>query len=260
VRGIITEASGGAGAAVHFSRLKDGLQRPWNFSAAWQAYNCIENHDFVLDMDGDHRKPRIAKLADWNDTRSWYARSRSRVAAGILLTAPGVPMLFMGQEFLEDKLWSDNYQHSDLFIWWDGLEGQDRHMSDFHRFTRDLIWLRRRHPALRSEPINIFHIDEYNRIMAFHRWIPDVGRDIVVVVSLREETFYTYSYVLGFPQPGRWHEVFNSDVYDNYVNPWVQGNCGGIAVDGPPAQDLPFSTGITIPANSILIFARDWGD
>ena len=41
--------------------------------------------------------------------RSWYGRSRARVATGIGLTAPGIPMLFMGQEFLEDKQWSDNF-------------------------------------------------------------------------------------------------------------------------------------------------------
>ena len=211
-------------------------------------------------MDGNHRKPRIPKLADWDNPRSWYARSRARVAMGILLTAPGTPMLFMGQEFLEDKLWSDNPDHSDTFIWWDGLDGQDRHMRDFHRFTRDLIWLRRRHPALRSEPINVFHIDEFNRVLAFHRWVPEVGRNVVVVISLREETFYDHSYALGFPLPGHWHEVFNSDVYDNFCNPWVQGNLGGISADGAPMHNLPHSAGITIPANSVLVFARDQGD
>ena len=86
-------------------------------------------------MDGDHRKPRVPKLADWNDPHSWYAPSRARAALGVLLTAPGVPMLFMRQEFLEDKLWSDNPNRSNLLIWWDGFEGQDRHVSDFRSFT-----------------------------------------------------------------------------------------------------------------------------
>jgi 1,4-alpha-glucan branching enzyme len=260
VRAAIAEAAGGATASVHFGRLKDGLERPRNFPCAWQAYNCIENHDFVLDMDGDHRKPRMAKLADWNDSRSWYARSRARVATGILLTAPGVPMLFMGQEFLEDKLWSDSPERQELFIWWDGLEGQDRHMGDFHRFSSDLIWLRRRHAALRAEAINVFHMDEYNRVLAFHRWVPGVGRDVVVVVSLREETFHDHSYRLGFPLSGLWHEVFNSDVYDDFVNPWVEGNSGGVTADGGPRHGLAYSAGVTIPANSLLVFARDWGN
>jgi 1,4-alpha-glucan branching enzyme len=169
-------------------------------------------------------------------------------------------MLFMGQEFLEDKLWSDNPNRADLLIWWDGLEGLDRHMGDFHRCTRDLLWLRRRHPALRSEPIDVFHIDDGNRVVAFHRWVPGVGRDVLVVASLREATFYDRSYALGFPLPGHWHEVFNSDVYDHFANPWVQGNAGGVGADGPPLHGLACSAGLTIPANSLLVFARDQGD
>jgi len=260
VRSVIAEAAGGASAVVHLDRLKSGLEYARNFPFAWQTYNCLENHDLLLDMDGDHRKPRIPKLADWEQTRSWYARSRSRVAMGVLLTAPGVPMLFMGQEFLEDKLWSDSPQRADLFLWWDGVEGQDRHMSDYHRYTHDLLWLRRHHPALRSEPINVFHVDENNRVLAFHRWIPNLGRDVVVVVSLREETFADRSYALGFPQSGHWYEVFNSDVYDHFSNPWVQGNSGGLTADGPPLHGLPYSSTLTIPANSVLLFARDTGD
>jgi len=255
VRHVISEAARGASAHVPLGRLKSGLHRPNNVPHAWQVYNCIENHDFVLDMDGDHRKPRIPRLADATNSRSWYARSRARVAMGLLLTAPGAPMLFMGQEFLEDKLWSDNPNRDDLFLWWDGLEGQDRHMQDFHRYTRDLIWLRRRYAALRSEPIHVYAIDEYHRILAFQRWVPGVGGDVVVVISLREQTFSEFW--LGFPHAGHWHEVFNSDVYDHFVNPSVQGNFGGVTASGPPRHELQHSASLTIPANSVLVFARE---
>ena len=56
------------------------------------------------------RAPRVPALADPSDPRSWYARSRSRVATTLLLTAPGIPMLFMGQEILEDKPWHDDIE------------------------------------------------------------------------------------------------------------------------------------------------------
>ena len=72
-----------------------------------------------------------------------------RVATGLLMTAPGVPMLFMGQEFLEDKFWSDVPGDTDHLLWWDGLS-RDRAMSDHLRFTRELIALRKRQPALRG--------------------------------------------------------------------------------------------------------------
>ena len=48
----------------------------------------------------------------------------------------------------------------------------------------------------------------------------------MVAASLNEATYW--SYAIGFPGPGRWLEVFNSDVYDNWVNPIVAGNGGGV--------------------------------
>ena len=260
VRGVLGQAARGEHAGVDMGQLRPGLERPENAAFAWQAYNCLENHDLVLDADGDHRWPRIAQLAHWDDPRSWFARSRSRVATGLLLTAPGVPMLFMGQELLADRWWSDDPNRTELLIRWQELEGGDRHVSDFHRFCRDLIWLRRRHPALRSDAVTVYPADNANRVLAFHRWLPGVGRDVVVVASLRESTFYDHGYRLGFPLPGHWHEVFNSDLYDHFANPWVQGNPGGVGADGGPMHGMPQSAGITIPANGVLVFARDHGD
>jgi 1,4-alpha-glucan branching enzyme len=87
-----------------------------------------------------------------------------------------------------------------------------------------------------------------------------VGRDVVVVASLNERTFYNHSYRLGFPGGGQWHEVFNSDIFDNFYNPNAQGNSGGVMADGPSWDAMANSSGITVPANTILVFARDLGD
>jgi len=54
--------------------------------------------------------------------------------------------------------------------------------------------------------------------------------------------------------------VFNSDIYDLWFNPNAQGNPGGITADGPGWDGLPTSAEITLPANSVLVFARDGGD
>jgi 1,4-alpha-glucan branching enzyme len=143
---------------------------------------------------------------------------------------------------------------------WDGLEGRDKNMSDHHRFTRELMWLRRKHPTLRGEGLNVFHVHNDNRVIALHRWLPGVGRDVVIAASLNESTFYNHGYRLGFPLAGRWNEVFNSDVYDQWFNPGVQGNPGGVLANGPQWDGMPTSAEITLPANSILVFARDLGD
>ena len=131
-------------------------------------------------------------------------------------------------------------------------------MVDHLRFTQDLIRLRHHQPALRGESINVFHVHNLNRVTAFHRWLEGVGRDVVVVLSLNEKTYYDYR--LGFPHSGRWLEVFNSDVYDNWVNPQVAGNGGTVFASGPGMHGLSASAPIVIPSNSMLVFATDTGD
>ena len=138
-------------------------------------------------------------LADGNDPRSWYARSRSRVATGLLLTSPGIPMLFMGQEILEDEPWSDT-PRPDTSIHWAALEAGDKIVADILRFARELIGMRRKYPALRGEGCAIIHVHDDNRVLAFQRWIEVQGRDVVVVCSLNENTLTNYA--IGFPGRG----------------------------------------------------------
>ncbi len=251
VRTLLTQAAQGENAHLDMNRLGDALQRPAGFSAAWRAVQHLENHDLQRKENNNDRQPRIAALADSTSSRSWYARSRARVANGLLLTAPGIPMMFMGQEFLEDKYWSDSPDDSAL-LWWQGLE-QDPHMANHLRFTQALLKVRREQPALRGEAINLFHVHEENRVIAWHRWIEGVGQDVVIVASFNENTLYHYS--IGMPRGGQWQELLNSDVYDHYPNPNATGNHGAIEANNLPQHGLPYSSEITLPANSILIFA-----
>lgn len=258
VRSAVEQAAVGRDAPVNLDALRDSFRRPFGFTAASQVVQCLETHDRQRVQNDNDREPRVAALADATNSRSWYARSRSRVANGLLLTAPGLPMLFMGQEFLEDKYWTDDPDnHPGHLIWWDGLSS-DSSMQDHLRFTRELIWLRRRHPALRGESVNPYYVHNDNRILAVHRWIEGVGRDVVIVASLNESTFHQYE--LGFPQAGRWFEIFNSDYYDHFPNPWVAGNGGAIEASSAPRDAMPSSATVCIPANGLLVFSRDRGD
>jgi len=80
---------------------------PYGEDRPWAAVHYIENHD-LHKAGNDDRQPRIARLADGSNSRSWYGRSRSRVANALLLTVPPFPCSSWGQEILEDKYWSDN--------------------------------------------------------------------------------------------------------------------------------------------------------
>jgi 1,4-alpha-glucan branching enzyme len=91
-------------------------------------------------------------------------------------------------------------------------------------------------------------------VLAFQRWVEGEGRDVMVIVHL--STYNRYNYRIGFPAGGFWREVFNSDVYENWVNPNVAGNGYGVTADGEAMHGFAQSASLLLPANSILIFAR----
>jgi 1,4-alpha-glucan branching enzyme len=151
----------------------------------------------------------------------------------------------MGQEFLEDKQWSEQ-PSSPLHIWWDGLNGDDPSMGDHFRFTQEAIRARLDHPALRAPNARVFYASESDRVIAIHRWLERTGNDVVIVVSLNDATYYNYD--IGFPRGGAWVEAFNSDVYDHWVNPWVAGNGGQVIASGPGMHGFSDSASLVIPA------------
>ncbi|NDZ17108.1 hypothetical protein C7T35_28080 [Variovorax sp. WS11] len=120
VRDVLRAASFSGTEPLPMQRLADSLW-PAGFGEAWRFVQGPENHDVVLrDPDASKRRERrIPTLADPLNPRSWFARSRSRVAMGLTLTSPGIPMMFMGQEFLEDKQWSDDLgSRPELRLFW----------------------------------------------------------------------------------------------------------------------------------------------
>jgi 1,4-alpha-glucan branching enzyme len=250
IRDVLGNASAPDERPLNMTSLARSLW-PDGFQEHWRFVQGPENHDIVY----DGREPRIARLGDPGNPRSWFARSRARVATGIGLTAPGIPMLFMGQEFLEGKQWSDNFElHQNLLLHWAGLDQGDKQMTDHVRFTRELINLRWRYPGLRGQGFRIVHVHDQNRMLVFHRWVEGEGHDVIVVIHLA--TFNRFGYRIGFPGGRLWREIFNSDVYENWVNPGVVGNGGGIFAEPQALHEFSHSAALALPANSVLVFSR----
>jgi 1,4-alpha-glucan branching enzyme len=116
------------------------------------------------------------------------------------------------------------------------------------------VALRWQYPALRGQGFRVVHVHDQNRVLAYHRWVEGEGHDVIVVVHL--STYNRFGYRIGFPGDGGWREVFNSDVYENWVNPHVTGNGGRVCAEPQPLHDLSYSAALVLPANSILVLAR----
>lgn len=126
----------------------------------------------------------------------------------IVLTAPGIPMLLQGQEFLQDGAFND----------WRDLDWENViKYADIVAAHRDLIALRRNTSqttdGLQGAFVSLFHIDDTNRVLAYHRW--DKGGphdDTIVIVNFGDTSFGEYS--LQLPLDGTWQVAFDSSHYE----------------------------------------------
>ncbi len=97
-----------------------------------------ENYSWNCGCEGPTDDPAILRLR----------QRQARNLLATLLLSQGVPMLLAGDEFLRTQQGNNNAWCQDNDTSWVNWELADSH-ADFLRFTRLLIALRQRHPALR---------------------------------------------------------------------------------------------------------------
>src|SRR5581483_6494180 len=139
--------------------VRDALEHRFNNDAI-QRVIYTESHDEVA--NGHERVPEEI----WQgNAGSWFSRKRSTLGAALVFTAPGIPLIFQGQEFLEDKYFSD----TDPLDW-----KKLKTYAGIHALYRDLIQLRRnwfnQTRGLRGQQLNVHHINNADKVIAFHRW------------------------------------------------------------------------------------------
>jgi glycogen operon protein len=97
-----------------------------------------DNHSWNCGAEGPTTDPAVLAL------RQRQARNMMTT----LLLSQGVPMILAGDEFLRTQQGNNNAWCQDNEISWVDWALAE-HNKDFLRFVRELVWLRKRHPALR---------------------------------------------------------------------------------------------------------------
>ena len=161
-----------------------------------------ENHDETGKLNG---KRRLITEADTEDPHSLTARRKSALAAVLTLTAPGVPMIFMGQELLEDAEFHD----SNPIDW-----GRGELSQRSTKLYRDLIRLRRnldgRGAALLDTRIRVTEQDPDRQLLVYRRYLPGApDDDLVIVVNFSPDPVEDLPVV--FPRPADWKLLVNTD-------------------------------------------------
>jgi 1,4-alpha-glucan branching enzyme len=228
------------------ARVCGALSKRYN-GDAFQRVIYSESHDEVCTRDGVElgRMPR--KIA-WNAAEGWAARKRSTLGAGLVFSAPGIPMIFQGQEFLEWWTWSDRTP-----LDW----SKEQRFAGIKRLYRDLIGLRRNRwnntRGLCGQHLNVFHLDASAKVFAFHRWAEGgPGDDVIVVANFANRDYDSYN--IGFPRAGSWYLRFNSD-YQGYSGDF--GNRGyDTTAQVQSNQGMPASGDVGLGPYSLLIYSQ----
>ena len=205
-----------------------------------------ESHDEVGYASG---KWRVPSRIHGDDPDSYWSKKRSTLGAGIVLTSPGIPMLFMGQEFLEDGQW-----HDDNPLDW----SKDTTFAGIKLMYQHLIGLRRNLSnntlGLMAGNVNVFHVNDTDKVIAFHRWWNGgPGDDVIVVANFRYQGFTNYN--IGMPRGGRWRVRLNSD-WDGYDSDFLNWTSLDTNAVSGSKDGLSYNANVSVAPYSFIILSQ----
>ncbi|WP_342376427.1 alpha-amylase family glycosyl hydrolase [Myxococcus stipitatus] len=226
--------------------VRDALTFRYN-GRSTQRIVYTESHDEVA--NGRSRLPTEVSPYNPGDV---LAKKKALLGAVLTLTAPGIPMLFMGQEFLEDGHFDDGEPLDWSKAGWFG---------GILQAHRDLIRLRRNWhdttAGLRGEHVHVFHLNHDDKVLAFHRWENGgPGDDVVVIVNLGHRAFSGYA--LGLPSDGPWRVRFNGD-WQGYSPDFSGTSVQDVWGEWSGRDGMPASGQLSLGAYSAVILSKDRG-
>ncbi len=227
-------------------RVVEAVTRRYN--GPFEAVLFSESHDCC-----SPERKRLTVLISEDDPYGWFARKRSALAAAIVMTCPGVPMILQGQEL--GSAMPFDAGSADNPLDWSLLEKN----AGLHRLYRQLIRVRRNLDGctggLGGPNVEILHANNDEKVVAYQRWGAGGPRDTTVIVgNFADRTHHAYR--IGLPRAGVWKVRFNSDSRD-YGDDFGDVGGGDVTADAQAYDDLPCSAVVAIGPYSVLVLSQD---
>ena len=223
--------------------VRDAVSHVYN-GDAFERVIYTESHD--EDANGQSRVPEEI----WpGNAGSYFSKKRSTLGAALIFTAPGIPMIFQGQEFLENGYFRD----TQALDW-----TKQQTFSGILTMYRDMIRLRRNWfnntAGLSGQSLNVFHVNDAAKVIAYHRWDHGgIGDDVVVIINLANQSYESYS--IGFPREGIWKVRFNSD-WSGYSADFGNHLSYDTSASQPGNDGMPYSGNVGIGAYTAIVLSQ----
>ncbi|MBD2607842.1 alpha amylase C-terminal domain-containing protein [Scytonema hofmannii FACHB-248] len=180
------------GETFELDHLKEVLDpKQQGYATAINVINYLATHD---------REHIFRELGD-RGIFDEAAFVRAKLGAVLLMTAMGIPMLWMGEEFGEHKRKSQTVTQPKKIAWALLERNENR---DLFEYYKKLIALRKQTPALQSDNIEFFHENAEAKLLAYTRWNSQ-GDRIVVIVNFSDQNLVEYQ-IPNFPAAESWQD------------------------------------------------------
>ena len=223
--------------------VRDAIRKSFNGSMQ-QRMIYTESHDEVA-----NGRTRVAEAIWPGNAGSWFSRKRSTLGAALVMTSPGIPMMFQGQELLEDGWFAaeDPLDWSKLTTY-----------SGINALYRDLIRMRRNMggvtKGLTGYFTNVHHVNNTAKVIGYHRWANGgPGDDVIVLANFSNTSFPNYR--IGLPRSGTWKVRFNSD-WNGYSADYGNYAAFDVNADGFGYDGLSFSGNFRLGPYSVVIYSQ----
>lgn len=241
IRDVLTQPDD---SSRDMNKVRDALYHGYN-GDAFQRVVYTESHDEVA-----NGKSRVPSEVDAADPDNFFAQKRSTLGIALVMTAPGIPMLFQGQELLQDGWFTDTEE-----LDWENKED----LGGIYDLTRDLIHLRLNRDGnlrgLTGQSVDVFHVNDKDKVVAFRRsYHGGPGDDVIVIANFANQHYSGYE--VGFPNEGQWKRRFSSD-RKAYSEEFSQAASGDIDVTEEPYDGQPFRGRFELPPYTVLIYSQD---
>ncbi|MBW4550524.1 MAG: alpha amylase C-terminal domain-containing protein [Aphanocapsa sp. GSE-SYN-MK-11-07L] len=200
------------GETFDLDQLKQVLDpKQQGYATATNVINYLATHD---------RQRLLRELGD-RGIFDEAAFRRAKLGAVLLLTAMGIPMIWMGEEFGEHKRKSETVTQPKKIAWPLLEQAQNR---DLFEYYKGLIKLRQQSVALQSDNIEFCHENAEARILAYIRW-QDRGNRVLVLVNFSDQSYADYQ-LTNLPEDGGW-QAWDSNAQVEVTNGCLLTNLEG---------------------------------
>jgi 1,4-alpha-glucan branching enzyme len=212
-------------------------------------YAFTEN--FILPLSHDEVVHGKGSLIGKMPGDRWQRFANLRAYFGFMWGHPGKKLIFMGDEFGQEREWNHDRE-----LDWPSIE--DASHAGVQKLVRDLNALYASEPALHQRDCDASGFqwavgdDTTNSVYAFVRHAP--GEPSVLVVSNMTPVTRN-SYRIGVPHGGNWREIFNSD--SSHYGGSNVGNAGSVQAMNIAAHGQNASLDLTLPPLATIYLRHD---